>query len=63
MDSGHVQSEPKGFVYKGVFSETLDTASMREHISHLLSTVRGDKPVEEHIFANRKVFVRNKQRN
>lgn len=63
MDSGRNQSEPKGFTYNGVFSETLDTVSMREHIASLLSTVRGDKPEEEHIFANRKVFNKSNQRN
>lgn len=63
MDSNNMQSEPKGFIYNGVFSETLEVAPMRERIAHLLSTVRGDKPVEEHVFANRKVFNKSNQRN
>lgn len=63
MNSDNVHPEPRGFVYKGVFSETLDTTPMREHIAHLLSTVRGDKPAEEQIFSNNKVFVKDKQRN
>lgn len=63
MDSGHVKSEPKGFTYNGVFSETLDTAPMREHVTNLLNAVRGDKPEEEHIFANRKVLSKDNQRN
>lgn len=63
MDSGNLKSEPKGFIYKEVFSETLDTLPMREHIAQLIGIVRGDKPEEEHIFANRKIFVKNNPRN